>query len=69
MVNGLRLAALKPEYKLNNENIKIYFFDEDYSIKALEIEKNGRISNWPKRFFDQYQSELAEILTLGSKYL
>lgn len=69
VVNGLRLAALKPEYKLNNENIKIYFFDEDYSIKALEIEKNGRISNWPKRFFDQYQSELAEILTLGSKYL
>ena len=66
VVNGLRLAALKSEYRLSNEDIKIYFFDEDYSIKSLDIEKNGRIKNWPKRFFDQYQSELAEILTLGA---
>lgn len=66
VVNGLRLAALKPEYRLSNDDIKIYFFDEDYSIKSLDIEKNGRINNWPKRFFDQYQRELAEILTLGA---
>lgn len=67
VVNGLRLAALKPQYGIDNKDIKIYFFDEDYSVKELNIEKNGRIDNWPKRFFDQYQRELAEILTLGSK--
>ena len=66
VVNGLRLAALKAEYKLKNEDVHIYFFDEDYSIKSLDIEKNGRINNWPVRFFDQYQNELAEILTLGA---
>ena len=66
VVNGLRLAALKSEYKLKNEDVHIYFFDEDYSIKSLDIEKNGRIKNWPARFFDQYQNELAEILTLGA---
>ena len=66
VVNGLRLAALKSEYELKNEDVHIYFFDEDYSIKSLDIEKNGRINNWPARFFDQYQNELAEILTLGA---
>lgn len=66
VVNGLRLAALKPQYGIDNNDIKIYFFDEDYSVKELNIEKNGRINNWPKRFFDQYQRELAEILTLAS---
>lgn len=66
VVNGLRLAALKPEYSITNDDIKVYFFDEDYSIKSLDIEKNGRIKNWPARFFDQYQNELAEILTLGA---
>lgn len=68
VVNGFRLAALKSEYALNNDDIKIYFFDDDYSIKSLDIEKDGRINDWPTRFFDQYQRELAEILTLGAKY-
>lgn len=67
VVNGLRLAILKKEYKICNDDIRIYFFDEDYSIKPLIVERNGRIKNWPKHFFDQYQNELAEILTLGSK--
>ena len=69
VVNGLRLAVLKEEYKLNNDDVRIYFFDEDYSIKSLNIEKNGRIKNWPDHFFDQYQKELAEILTLGASVL
>ena len=66
VVNGLRLASLKAEYKLKHDDVHIYFFDEDYSIKSLDIEKNGRIKNWPNRFFDQYKNELAEILTLGA---
>lgn len=68
MVNGFRLAALKKEYKLSNEDINIFFFDHDYKIRALNIEPTGRIANWPEGFFDQYQKELAEIMILGSKY-
>lgn len=67
VVNGLRLAVLKPEYKITNADVRMYFFDSDYSIKDLSIEPNGRVKNWPVRFFDQYQNELAEILTLGAR--
>lgn len=66
VINGVRLAALKPEYHLSNSDVRIFFFDKDFSKADLKIEKNGRIPNWPIRFFDQYQEELAEILKLGA---
>jgi predicted ATPase len=67
VINGFRLAALKEEYELKNDDIRIFFFDQDFSKVDLIIEKTGRIPNWPVRFFDQYQHELAEILKLGAK--
>lgn len=66
VINGIRLAALKKEYELQNGDVRIFFFDKDFEKKDLVIEKNGRIPNWPERFFDQYQNELAEILKLGA---
>lgn len=67
VINGIRLAALKEEYALNNEDIRIFFFDKDFQKKDLIIEKNGKILNWPDRFFDQYQKELSEIIRLGAQ--
>lgn len=67
VINGFRLAALKEEYELKSDDIRIFFFDQDFSKVDLTIEKTGRIPNWPVRFFDQYQHELAEILKLGAK--
>lgn len=67
IVNGFRLAALKNEYHLSNKDISIFFFDYNYEVYPLHIEPTGRIPNWPKGFFDQYQQELAEIMTLGAK--
>lgn len=69
IVNAFRLAALKNEYKLSNDDMSIFFFDSDYKIQLLHIEPSGRIPNWPKGFFDQYQQELAEIMTLGAKHI
>lgn len=65
IVNGFRIAALKEEYSLTNRDLNILFFDYDFSINQLKVESNGKIKNWPNGFFDQYQYELAEILTLG----
>lgn len=66
VINGIRLAALKEEYALENEDVRIFFFDKDFQKKDLIIEKNGKIPNWPERFFDQYQRELSEIIRLGA---
>ena len=66
VINAFRLAALKDEYDLVNNDVHIFFFDSDFSIKSLHIEPNGRIPEWPSGFFDQYQKELAEILRLGA---
>lgn len=67
VINGVRLAALKDDYNIKNEDIRIFFFDKDFNKIDLLIEKSGKISNWPKRFFDQYQKELAEIIKLGAR--
>jgi len=67
VINGIRLAALKEEFLLQNEDVRLFFFDKDFEKIDLVIEKTGRIPNWPSRFFDQYQSELAEILRLGAQ--
>ena len=66
VINGFRLASLKNEYKLSSEDVRIFFFDYDFKKIDLILEKTGRIPNWPKRFFDQYQAELAEIIRLGT---
>jgi predicted ATPase len=67
VISGFRLAALKKEYALNNEDVRIFFFDYDFNMIPLKIEPNGKIPGWPDRFFDQYQQELAEILKLGAQ--
>jgi predicted ATPase len=67
VMNAVRLAVLKEEFDIRNDQIGVFFFDSDYSKRDLKIEKNGRINDWPSRFFDQYQRELAEILQRGAK--
>lgn len=67
IVNGFRILALRENVAMTNKDISIYFFDEDYSIKHLNVEANGRIKNWPKHFFDQFEREMTEIIKLGSK--
>ena len=67
IVNGFRINALKEKCTLSNEDLSIYFFDKDYDIFMLEINRNGRIPNWPDGFFDQFEREMAEIIELGSK--
>ena len=66
VVNAVRLAVIEDAYAITNNQVSLFFFDSDYSKRDLYIEKNGRINDWPSRFFDQYQWELAEILKKGS---
>ena len=66
IVNGFRICALDTNFKINNTDLSIYFFDKDYTVKHLEVQQNGRINNWPKGFFDQFEMEMARIIKLGS---
>jgi predicted ATPase len=67
ILNGFRLAALKPNFDISNNDLSFYFFDRDFTVKALAMEKNGKIPNWPKGFFDQIMTELSELTILGAK--
>ena len=67
VVNAVRLAVIEKEYRITNEQVGLFFFDNDYAKRDLKIERNGRINDWPTRFFDQYQRELAEIFIKGSQ--
>lgn len=66
IVNGFRITALDDKFETTTNDVTINFFDDDYSIKKLKMEKNGRIANWPKGFFDQLEDEMAKIIRLGS---
>lgn len=67
IVNGFRLVALKDESALTAADLSIFFFDEDFSVRYLEVQPNGRILQWPEGFFDQAKNDLAEIIRLGAK--
>lgn len=67
IINGFRIIALRQNFSLDNKDLSIYFFDKDFSITSLKVESNGRIKNWPKGFFDQYEWEMTEIMKLGSQ--
>ena len=67
IINAVRLYTLKPEdgIELLYNDVYIYFFDKDYSIKCLSMDENAQIANWPKGFFDQQENDLSEILKYG----
>lgn len=67
IINGFRINALQDDFKLKNDELSIYFFDQDFTIKELILNPNGRIPNWPNGFFDQFENEMIKIISLGAK--
>ncbi|KAA6329002.1 hypothetical protein EZS27_022152 [termite gut metagenome] len=66
ILNGFRLSALRDIPQITNEDLSVFFFNNDFTISPLRIQNNGRIPNWPIGFFDQQERDLAEIIRLGS---
>ena len=65
VVNAIRLMALKPDSNLNNEDVSIYFFDNNFHAQKLSMNSNAQIDNWPDGFFNQQEKDLLQILKLG----
>ena len=64
-LNGIRVATKKQILK--PEDSQIYFFRKDKDeletkIDKLNIDSEGRIDNWPKGFFDEWDNQLDELL-------
>ncbi len=65
IINAVRLCSVSGEINFKNTDASIYFFDKDFSVKSLEINKKGQILHWPAGFFDQQSIDLAKIIKLG----
>ncbi|WP_347925903.1 DUF3696 domain-containing protein [Pontimicrobium sp. SW4] len=61
ILNGLRVNALNKEVEINNTDLKVHYFSEDFNSVELEINEKGKIANWPNGFFDQQEIDLADI--------
>jgi predicted ATPase len=61
ILNGLRVSALNHEIEINNADLSVLYFGENFKPLKLIIDEKGKISNWPTGFFDQQEIDLAEI--------
>lgn len=66
ILNGLRLSCANPEIQISPQDAEIYFFDEDFSVKRIKLKDRGRISAWPKGFFDQQECDLSKLFHIST---
>ena len=65
VVNGVRLMVKKSA--IEPEEVKLMYFykdeDEEYKHKVVvpEVKKDGRLTYWPKGFFDEWDKALYEL--------
>lgn len=67
LLNGIRLAAHGG--KVNPESVRLHFFerpDDDsgpaHRVLSPTLDRNGRISQWPSGFFDEWDAALDALL-------
>lgn len=64
IINGCRLQLASDK---KSETAKIMFFFKEgkkYIHENILLDKNGELSSWPRKFFDQNQQDLKELLQL-----
>lgn len=66
VVNGVRIAVKNEQIK--KEDVEVAFFYKDdtdgykHVYKSLQINDNGKMSSWPKGFFDEWEKAMIELL-------
>lgn len=65
VLNGVRLATKSGQ--VEHQNVAIHFFSSDLDtgeaiLKTPSIDINGRLSEWPPGFFDQFDRALSELM-------
>ncbi len=63
ILNGIRLSVKKGI--LNDNEVELHFFDRNENdvtfIESPKIKKDGRLTYWPKGFFDEWDYALDEL--------
>ena len=64
-INGIRVATKQEIIKSNQS--QIYYFRKDKNeletkIDEINIDENGKIDNWPKGFFDEFDNQLDKLI-------
>lgn len=66
VVNGIRIAV---KYKqIDKDDVAVAFFNKDdtddyrHVYKRLQINAEGKMSSWPKGFFDEWEKALIDLL-------
>jgi predicted ATPase len=67
VINGIRIAAKRSE--INNDLVSVHFFSRglesgESSIVSPVLHANGRFSDWPEGFFDEWSKALDELLDI-----
>ena len=65
VLNGIRIATKRSE--IPNDNVAVHFFSRNLengesSITSPTLHANGRFSDWPDGFFDEWSKALDELL-------
>ena len=65
VINGIRVATKNGE--IDNNDISVHFFSRELetgetTVKSPVLHSNGRFSEWPEGFFDQWSKALDELL-------
>jgi predicted ATPase len=65
LFDGIRIFAKQNELDFYKK-VKAYWFELDENnnthIEEIEIDRNGRVSNWPKGMFDQFEINASKLL-------
>lgn len=67
ILNGIRSSVAKKS--IDNYNVALFYFSKDEELKKHEVEiatpyidEKGRIDEWPKGFFDEWDNQLDNLL-------
>lgn len=67
ILNGIRASVAKGN--IDNTNVALFYFSKDEELKKHEVEiatpfidEKGRIDEWPKGFFDEWDNQLDDLL-------
>lgn len=67
IINGIRIAT--KNMLVANEDVRIFHFDKsikenkesNFFVKSINVDEYGKLSDWPRNFFDEYENALTKL--------